>query len=150
MAAEEVDGRLIPKLKVSDSFEKTTDPGIKNVHRFYDSFTGKALADLIALEDENIDSSKPLVIFDPLETWKKTTLRNYSAKQLLLPVFIEGKQLYECPGIHEVCRYAQTEMDTFWDEYKRFLNPQLYKVDLSENLYNLKQELLKQIARQNK
>ena len=142
MSGEIVNGELVPKIKVSDNPAKVTNPGYKKVFRLYDK-DGMAVADLISLEDETIDSSKPLRIFDPIQTYKRMTLTNFTARELLHPIFIAGKQVYTCPDIHEIADYAKGEMASMWDEYKRLLMPHTYKVDLSDRLYDLKQKLLR-------
>jgi len=143
MSGEVVKGELVPKIKVSDNPAKVTNPGYKKVFRLYDA-DGMAIADLIALNDETIDSTKPLRIFDPVQTYKSMTLTNYTVRELLVPVFIDGKQVYECPDIHAITKYAKKEFDSMWDEYKRLLVPHTYKVDLSDGLYDLKQYLLRE------
>lgn len=135
------DGKIIPKIKLSDNIAKITNPGYKKVLRIYDQ-TGHALADLIALEHEVFDESQPLTIFHPVETWKRMTLRNYTLHELLQPIFISGKQVYDSPSLSEIRSYAQQQLDTLWDEYMRFRNPHLYKVDLSQELYNLKTSMI--------
>lgn len=142
MSGEIVNGELVPKIKISDNPAKVTNPGYKKVFRLYDK-DGMAVADLIALEDEVIDSTKPLRIFDPIQTYKRMTLTNFTARELLQPIFIAGKQVYTCPDIHEIADYAKREMASMWDEYKRILMPHTYKVDLSDRLYDLKQKLLR-------
>lgn len=144
LSAEIIDGEVIPKIKISENSIKITNPGIKKVFRLFDNATGKALADLITLEDEVIDESRPLTIFDPVLTWKKMTITNYTAKELLVPVFINGEQVYQSPNLMEIQKYAATQMDTLWDEYKRLNNPHVYKVDLSQKLYDLKNRLLQE------
>ena len=142
MSGEIVDGKLIPKIKISDNPEKVTNPGYKKVFRLYDK-DNMAIADLISLEHETIDCSKPLRIFDPIQTYKRMTLTNFSARELLVPIFVDGKQVYQCPDIHEIAAYAKKELSSMWDEYKRLLMPHTYKVDLSDALYDLKQKLLR-------
>jgi len=142
MSGEIVDGKLIPKIKISDNPEKVTNPGYKKVFRLYDK-DNMAIADLISLENETIDCSKPLRIFDPIQTYKRMTLTNFSARELLVPIFVDGKQVYQCPDIHEIAAYAKKELASMWDEYKRLLMPHTYKVDLSDALYDLKQKLLR-------
>ena len=144
LSAEIIDGEVIPKIKISENSIKITNPGIKKVFRLFDNATGKALADLITLEDEVIDESQPLTIFDPVLTWKKMTITNYTAKELLVPVFINGEQVYQSPNLMEIQKYAAAQMDTLWDEYKRLNNPHVYKVDLSQKLYDLKNRLLQE------
>lgn len=145
MSAEVVDGRMVPKIKLSDNPAKVTNPGYKKVFRLYDK-QGMAIADLIALDDEKIDSSKPLRIFDPVQTYKQMTLTDFTARELLVPVFKEGRQVYQSPDIHEIQAYKKREFDSMWDEYKRLLMPHTYKVDLSDALYDLKKQLIHQIV----
>jgi len=132
-----------PKLKKSDNSAKVTTPGYKKTVRIYDNKSKKAIADLIMLDHEIIDTAKPLKIFDPIEIWKTMTISDYFIRELLEPVFINGKQIYELPGLTQIQQYAKQELGTFWDEFKRLNNPAKYKVDLSSELYELKQSLLK-------
>ena len=142
LSAEEVDGTLVPRIKISENPAKITNPGKKKVLRIYSKEDRHALADLIALDSEIYDEQQPLTIFDPENTWKRMTLTDYTLRPLLVPVFRNGRQVYESPDLHRIAAYAKEELDTFWSEYKRLHRPQRYKVDLSQNLYNLKQELL--------
>ena len=142
LAAEIVDGKLVPKIKISENPGKITNPGYKKVLRLYEE--GKMVADLICLDEETLDTSKPLTIFDPTETWKRMTLSDYTARELLVPVFVDGKCVYEQPGLWDIQAYAKQEMSELWDEYKRLKNPHVYKVDLSQKLYDLKQRMLTQ------
>ena len=141
LAAEGEQGVFHPRLKVSENISKITNPGIKKVVRFYDR-AGKAMADLIALENEVFAEGKPLTIFDPIQTWKRKTLTNFKTKELLIPVFKEGKRVCELPNLNDIQAYARKELDTFWDEVKRLINPHRYIVDLSNDLFDLKQQLL--------
>ncbi len=141
LAAEEVDGKFVPKIKISENPAKVTNPGQKMLYRLYDS-AGMAVADLITLDHERIDESKPLTIFDPVDTWKKLTLTNFKARRLLVPVFEEGRQVYESPKLIDIQAYCQRELDTFWAQYKRLRNPHRYKVDLSDELWMLKHTML--------
>ncbi|OQB24104.1 MAG: Nicotinate phosphoribosyltransferase pncB2 [Firmicutes bacterium ADurb.Bin182] len=143
LAAEESGGSLIPKMKLSDKRIKTTLPGYKKVFRFYDK-DGMAIADLIALEGEVFNGSEPLKLYHPEEPYKTMTIVDFSVRELLEPVFIGGKQVYRSPDIMEIHNYAQEELATIWEETKRLLNPQEYKVDLSDKLYDLKKQLTKQ------
>jgi len=145
LVAEESGGELHPKIKISENPTKITNPGYKKIKRIYDT-NSKALADLIMLEHEEIDNQKSLTIFDPIDTWKKMTIDEYTLKDLLVPVFLGGEKVYESPSLLEIQRYAQKDLDTLWEEYKRLKNPHVYKVDLSLDLYNLKTELLKEYA----
>ena len=142
LSAEEQDGRMIPKIKISENPSKVTNPGYKKVVRIYNG-DEKAVADLIMLEEETIDPAKPLTIFDPVDTWKRMTLRHFTCKELLMPIFLSGRRVYDLPGLLEIQSYAKQELDTLWEEYKRLKNPHVYKVDLSAKLYQLKQDLLK-------
>lgn len=144
LSAELTDGKVIPKIKVSDNVEKITNPGCKKLSRLYDKSTGKAIADLIMLDDETIDDSRSLTIFHPVDTWKRMYLTNFRAKELMVPVYIDGQQVYQLPSLLEIQAYAKEELNTFWDETKRLINPQSYKVDLSQKLYDLKKALLEQ------
>lgn len=141
MTAEVVKGEIVPKIKLSDNPIKVTNPGYKKVFRLYDKH-GKAIADLIGLDDDVIDTTKPLTIFDPVQTYKRMTLTEFSVRELLVPIFVDGKCVYEIPDIMESREYCKQELASMWDEYKRIMNPHVYKVDLSERLYALKQSLL--------
>ena len=142
LAAEEIDGEFVPRIKISENPIKVTNPGVKQLYRFYDKRTGKALADLIALEDEDFTSGEPFELFDPENTWKRMMICEYEARKLLVPIFISGELVYNSPSLTAIAAYAKNEKDTFWDEYKRLTRPHRYKVDLSEKLYNLKHSLL--------
>lgn len=146
MAALEEDGRLVPKIKVSENQEKTTTPGYKKVYRLYDRDHGKAIADLITLADETIDESRPLVIFDPNAVWKRMEVTNFVAKELLVPIYLNGKRVYDSPPLEDIQRHAKASLDAMWDEYRRLNNPHRYKVDLSDRLYDLKQKMLEESA----
>lgn len=146
LVAEEIDGKMVPKIKISENPVKITNPGYKKVARLYDKDTQKAIADLIMLDHETIDESKPLTIFDPINTWKRMTLTNFKARELLVPIFRKGKRVYELPSLVEIQEYCKKEMGTLWAEYKRITKPHVYKVDLSDELYNLKQKLLQQYS----
>ena len=142
LAAEINDGKMTPKIKVSDNVGKITNPGYKKLTRIYDKPTGKAIAELIMVDDEVNNETAPLVIFHPVDTWKRMRITNFFAKDLLTPIFIDGKQVYQSPPLMEIQAYAKADLATFWDEIKRLVNPQEYKVDLSQKLFDLKQILL--------
>jgi nicotinate phosphoribosyltransferase len=145
IAAQENEfGEMEPKIKLSENPEKITNPGVKKVFRIYSSKTHKAKADLITLEDEEIDASSPLVLFDPNNTWKKMILQpdEFYYKELLQPVFINGKRVQKSPTVTEIKKIRQESLDSFWDEHKRLINPQIYYVDLSDKLYELKATML--------
>jgi len=139
-AVEDEDGNIIPKIKISENAAKITTPHFKKVYRIF--VEGKAMADLICMQDEEMDFSKPLELFDPDYTWKRRTVTDYEARELLVPVFAGGKQVYTCPDIHTVQKYCAGQIDLFWDEVKRFENPHNYYVDLSPKLWQLKSDML--------
>ena len=141
-AVEEPDGTIIPKIKISENTAKITNPHFKKVYRLFDRETGKALADQICVWDEEIDDTQPLTIFDPLAVWKTKKLTNFVAKELLKPIFKEGKLVYQKPSLTEIRSYCAAQIDLLWDEVKRFQNPHNYYVDLSEKLWLVKRELL--------
>ena len=143
MSAEIIDGVVYPKIKLSENAVKITNPGIKTVYRLYDK-DHMAIADLIALRDEKFDTTKPLTIYHPEQTYKRMTLTNYTMRELLVPIFIDGKQVYNCPTIQQIQAYAKQELDTLWEESKRLMNPQVYKVDYSDGLYDLRQKLIRE------
>lgn len=142
LAAVEIDGEIIPKIKISENVEKITNPGFKTLYRLYDKETGKALADVMTLDGETIPEEDGYEIFDPNAVWKRKTLNNFYAKNLRVQLFDGGKCLYKSPSIDEIKEYCAAQIDTLWDEMLRFENPQTYYVDLSQNLYDLKQKLL--------
>lgn len=143
MSAEIVNGEVVPKIKISENPAKITNPGIKTVYRIYDK-DRMAIADLIALRDEKFDTSKPLTIYHPDYTFKRMTITDYTMRELLVPIFIDGKQVYRCPSMTEITAYAKSEMDSLWEESKRLLNPHVYRVDLSDGLYDLKNKLIRE------
>ncbi|MDO5047507.1 MAG: nicotinate phosphoribosyltransferase [Anaerococcus sp.] len=143
----EEDGKLTPRIKVSENVEKITTPGHKKVYRLYDRETGKAEADYIALNNEIVDDSKPIVIFDPLYTWKMKRLENFIARQMQVKIFEKGKLIYENPSLDQIHLYAKKEVEDQWDEVKRFDQPHNYYVDLSQDLWNLKQNLILEAKR---
>lgn len=145
LVAIEKNGEVQPRIKISENIQKITTPGVKQIYRIYDAETHKAKADLITLRDETIDESKPLTIFHPLYTWKKKVINNFYARPLLIPIYKNGKLVYDRPLLDEIRSYHQKELDTLWEEYKRFDTPQLYKVDLSQDLWNLRNTLLNQV-----
>ena len=135
-----------PKIKLSDNIEKMTNPGDKKLLRIYDKNTGEIRADLIALEKEEINADRSLVLFDARDTWKTTTLKegNYWIREMMEPIFKNGKLVYESPEVAEIKKYAEREKESLGAEYKRLTNPHIMKVDLSDKLYNLKQKLIKE------
>ena len=140
------DGNITPKIKLSENVAKITNPGFKNIFRVYDKATGKAEADCIFLRDEKeIDTSKPLVLTHPIERWKKITFEDYEIRTLQVDVIKNGKLVYKMPTLNEIREYTKQELESFWDEYKRLDKPHLYKVDLSDALYELKNNMLDKI-----
>ncbi|NMB08966.1 MAG: nicotinate phosphoribosyltransferase [Tissierellia bacterium] len=144
LTAIEENGEIIPKIKVSENVGKITTPGFKQLYRLYDRTTNKAIADVITLHDEEIDDTKPYEIFHPLFTWKRKTLNNFYAKKLLVKIFDKGECIYESPPVSEIRDYCKEQIDTLWDEVKRFEYPHEYFVDLSKPLWDIKDKLLKE------
>ena len=143
LCAVEKDGEIIPKIKLSENVQKITTPGNKRVYRLYDRESGKAAADLITLASETVDDSRPYELFDPDFTWKRKTLTNYTARELLEPLFRKGECVYKERNIEEIKSYCREQIDTLWDEVTRFENPHNYSVDLSQQLWDVKHELLR-------
>ena len=142
VAIEDGEGGIIPKIKISENPAKITTPHFKKVYRIYSKDSGKAEADLICLHNEKIDFNEPLELFDPDATWKRKTYTDYEAKELLVPVFYNGHLVYRVPELTASRAYCQRQVDSLWDEVKRFENPHNYYVDLSQNLWDIKQSLL--------
>ncbi|MDE7362999.1 MAG: nicotinate phosphoribosyltransferase [Oscillospiraceae bacterium] len=142
LCATEEDGLITPKIKISENVAKITNPHYKKLYRIYDKKTGKAAADLLCVHDEKIDETKPLEIFDPDFTWKRKTLIDFTAKELQVPIFLNGKRVYDSPPIGEIRAYCAEQLDTLWESVLRFENPHTYYVDLSQKLWDIKQKLL--------
>ena len=142
-AIEEPDGTVVPKIKISENVEKITNPHHKKLYRFYAKDTGKAIADYLTVYDEVVDDSKDMTIFDPDATWKTKKVYNFTARELQVPVFKGGELVYKLPSLEEIRSYCLAQVDTLWDEVKRFDNPQTYYVDLSQKLWDIKYDLLK-------
>ena len=143
LSAIEENGKLIPRLKVSNDSVKTINPGFKKVYRFYDKNTNYALGDVIALADEVIDKNKYLLI-NPIDEWKRKTIKNYYVRELQEKIFENGKLVYEMPNVFDRAKYCTKEMETIYPEVKRLENPHVYIVDLSEKLLKVKKELIKE------
>jgi len=141
LVAEKENGQFIPKIKISENPEKITTPGCKKVVRFYSNNTNKVILDLIMLEDEETPKVE-FIAFDPINTWKKKIVRDFKTKELLLPIFEDGKLIYDLPSLEEIKSYAKRELKTISDEMKRLNNPHVYHVDLSQKLWDLKHELI--------
>ncbi len=144
LVAKEKDGEITPKIKISENAGKVTTPHFKKVYRLTEKATGKAIADLICVHDETIDDTKPLELFDPNYTWKRKTITDFEARELLVPIFKNGELVYNLPTINEIRDYCKEQIDTLWDEVKRFENPHTYYVDLSQKLWDIKYNLLNQ------
>lgn len=144
LAAVKVNGEFIPKIKLSDNPWKITNPGNKTVYRIYEKESGKIKADLITLEGEEISEDEPLLLFDPMATWKRTLMNagTFTVRKMLMPVFIDGECVYESPSVMEIRGYCAKELDTLWVETRRLVNPHNVYVDLSQKLYDMKQTLL--------
>ena len=145
VAIENEAGEIIPKIKVSENVGKITNPHFKKLYRLYDKVWGKGIADQLCVYDEVIDDSKPITIFDQNATWKTKTLTDYTARELLIPVFKGGKRVYTTPKLSEVRQYCHNQVELLWDEVKRFENPHSYYVDLSKKLWQIKRSLLEQV-----
>ena len=142
------DGNFIPKIKLSENTEKVTNPGNKTIYRVYEKATGKIKADLICLVGEQFSENEPLLLFDPVEPWKKTKLQpgEYTLKELMIPVFQKGNCVYTSPKVMDIREFCQRELDTLWDETRRLVNPHLVYIDLSKKLYDIKIELLDRMS----
>lgn len=140
--------REVPKIKLSDTTEKITNPGVKEVYRLYDRPTGKAIADLITRAGEKIDETRPLTIFHPVDTWKRMTLTDFTVRRLREPLFAAGKRVAPRYSLAEIAAYRAREQGNFWEEYLRQDMPHIYKVDLSDELYRLKKQLVEQFGAQ--
>ncbi len=138
------DGKWIPKIKLSENTEKITNPGDKQIHRIYDEKSGKILCDYITLAEEHLDPERDLMVFDPQDTWKKTCFRggSYRLRELLIPIFREGKLVYESPSVMEIREICRREQETLWDESRRLRNPHEVYVDLSDKLWECRRRLL--------
>ena len=143
-AVEDEAGSIVPKIKISENVEKITNPHFKKIYRFYGNDTGKAIADYLCLHDEAVDDTKELEIFDPEATWKRKTVYNFTARELQVPVFRGGELVYKLPALDEIRDYCKAQVDTLWDEVKRFDNPHTYYVDLSQKLWAIRNSLLQE------
>ena len=142
-AVENDKGEIIPKIKCSENVEKITIPHFKKVYRLYNRDNDKAIADYMTVHDEVVDENEPLMLFDPYATWKTKNVCNFEARELLVPVFLNGKKVYQSPTLKDIQAYCKQQVNTLWDEIKRFDNPQTYYVDLSQKLWDIQQELLR-------
>lgn len=142
LSAIEKDGKTVPKINLSENVRKITIPSSKQVYRLIDKDSGKAIADVLTLDDEIIDETKPYILFDPDFTWKRKEIENFVTRKLLVPIFKGGKKVYEEPSLKEIRDYCLRQTDTLWDEVKRFENPHKYYVDLSKNLWAERNSLI--------
>src|SRR5699024_5344882 len=142
-AIQDESGQFVPKIKISENTEKITNPGNKTVFRIYDKPTGKVRADLICFADETYDTEKDQLIFDPIDTWKKTKLPggSYTMREILVPIFRNGECVYQSPSVMEIAEYCRQEKKTLWEETKRLFYPHQVYVDLSDSLYEVKKSL---------
>ena len=143
VAVEKDDGTVLPKIKISENVGKITTPHYKKLYRFFGRDTGKAIADYLCVYDETVDDSHDMEIFDPDATWKRKNVYNFEAKELQVPIYQQGKLVYDCPTLEEIRTYCLEQVDKLWDEVKRFDNPHTYYVDLSQKLWDVKYGLLK-------
>lgn len=146
VGVENENGGIIPKIKISENVAKITTPCFKQVYRLYDMNTAKAIADVITLNDETIDTDEPYEIFDPEFTWKRKKVKDFYVRPLLKPIFKKGKCVYESPSAEVLREYCRMEVEGLWDELKRFENPHKYYVDLSEKLWEIKNDLLRSMS----
>ncbi|MBR2455355.1 MAG: nicotinate phosphoribosyltransferase [Clostridia bacterium] len=144
LCATEKNGEIIPKINLSENVSKITTPHSKMLYRLFDCDTGKAIADVLTLENEVIDESKPYTLFDPDFTWKRKEVENFVARKLLVPVFVKGECVYKEPSLDEIRDYCSEQIDNLWEEVKRFENPHTYYVDLSEDLWRVRKELIEE------
>ena len=144
VAVEDECGNITPKIKISENVAKITTPHYKKLYRFFGNDTGKAIADYLTVYDEIVDDSRPLTIFDPDATWKKKEVYNFTAKELQTPIFRGGELVYDLPALPDIRRYCLEQVDTLWEEVKRFDNPHKYYVDLSQRLWDVKHGLLEE------
>ena len=141
-AIENENGEIIPKIKISENVGKITTPHFKKLYRLRDRETGKAEADLLCVYDETVDDSQPIELFDPAHTWKRKTLTNYSATELLVKIYEGGKLVYSLPDITDIRNHCKEEIEGMWDEVRRFTNPHNYYVDLSQKLWDIKHDMI--------
>jgi nicotinate phosphoribosyltransferase len=143
LCAVEDDGKVVPRIKISENAAKITNPDFKKLYRFYSKETGKAEADLITIHDEVIDPTQPYELFDPDHVWKRKLMEDYELREMLVPIFEKGKCVYTSPSVSEIRETCKKELLSMWDEVLRFENPHNYYVDLSQRLWDEKHQLLK-------
>ena len=145
LVAVEEDGKMVPRIKVSENIEKITNPGCKDTWRLYDRETNMAIADVITLNNEVINDDEPYTIFDQVHIWKTKEIKNFYARKLQVPIYVEGKLVYESPSLDEIRNYCKEQVNTMWEEVRRFANPHKYYVDLSKDLWTLKKTMLENV-----
>jgi len=141
VATEDENGSITPKIKISENTAKVTIPGVKEIYRLYDNESNKAMADVICLKGEKIEA--PFTLFDPIHTWKRKTVTDFTAVPLRKQIFEKGKLIYELPKLSDIAEYSKTAVNTLWDEVKRFEKPHTYYVDLTQDLWDLREKMLK-------
>ncbi|XCP85743.1 nicotinate phosphoribosyltransferase [Roseburia hominis] len=148
-AVQDANGEFVPKIKLSENTEKITNPGNKTIYRIYEKENGKVKADLICFADEVLNPEEDLLLFDPIETWKKTKMKGgtYTVREMMQPIFINGECVYQSPSVKEIAAYCTKEKDTLWDETKRLFYPHQVYIDLSEKLYEVKKSLLDEMSK---
>ncbi|MDP4132403.1 MAG: nicotinate phosphoribosyltransferase [Bacillota bacterium] len=147
LVAVEKGGNIIPRIKISENTTKVTTPGFKQVYRLFSNETGMAIGDVVTLHNEEIDENEPYVLFDPVETWKKKEVTDYTAKKLLKPIFKNGQCVYDSKPLNEIKNYCMAQIETLWEEVLRFENPHKYYVDLSKSLWHIKNEMLEHYSK---
>ncbi|MCL2437407.1 MAG: nicotinate phosphoribosyltransferase, partial [Clostridiales bacterium] len=147
LAALEKDGKMIPKMKISENIEKITDPGFKNLYRLYNKDSHKAIADVITLHGEQMPDGTEYEIFDQRAPWKRKKISNFYARNLSVQLFEKGERVYDSPSLDEIRSYCKQQIGTLWDEILRFENPQTYYVDLSKDLWQMKHDLIKEYSK---
>ncbi len=147
LVAVEKDGQIVNKIKISENITKITTPGFKQLYRFYDKDTGYAEADLVTFFDEELSEDEPIEIFHPAHTWKRKTMENFKLEKMLIQIYKDGERVYDLPSLEEIKEYCANRLDYIWDEMKRFKNPHKYIVDLSEKLWKVKTDMIKNIEK---
>ena len=141
-AVEDENHNIIPRIKISENIGKITTPHFKKIYRFFSKENHKAEADLLCVYDEEFDFTQPFELFDPISTWKRKVIEDYEVVELLKPIFKNGKLVYDCPNIEQIRQYCFEQVESLWDEVTRFENPHKYYVDLSQKLWDVKNQLL--------
>lgn len=138
VSIEDENGVMVDTMKISNNAEKVSTPGKKQVWRITRNSDGKSEGDYIALWDERPDQLDELFMFHPVYTYINKTVKDFTARPILQPIFNNGKLVYELPKLQEIKAYKNEQIEALWDEYKRILNPEQYPVDLSQKTYDQK------------